>query len=144
MHWAEPDVPWFDVPIHRGRWYRYERRYAIGTCSGGRIRSLRPARGRGRRPDGVLRRYGFAVLRGLWEPERLDALDAACIAAHERLLAGELSEEHGTVRLGEEGRGGAQPVRELTSRTSRGLERFARGYRAGAPPGHAPIQVALR
>jgi ectoine hydroxylase-related dioxygenase (phytanoyl-CoA dioxygenase family) len=52
--------------------------------------------------DGVLatlREYGYAVIRGLYDPARLTALDAACTAVQERLLAGELDERYGTLKL---------------------------------------------
>jgi ectoine hydroxylase-related dioxygenase (phytanoyl-CoA dioxygenase family) len=46
-----------------------------------------------------LRNHGFAILRGLYDEATLAGLDAACSRAQDRLLAGELPDKHGTVKL---------------------------------------------
>jgi hypothetical protein len=43
--------------------------------------------------------HGFAILRGLWSPERLDEVQAACDGLQARLAAGGLAERHGTTIL---------------------------------------------
>ncbi|MCU1497874.1 MAG: phytanoyl-CoA dioxygenase (PhyH) protein [Acidimicrobiales bacterium] len=42
---------------------------------------------------------GFAILRGLWDADRLTAMEASCTALQDRLVAGELDEHHGTTTL---------------------------------------------
>ena len=43
--------------------------------------------------------HGFAVLRGLWDEERLGAVEAECMAAQAALVAGTLAERHGNTVL---------------------------------------------
>jgi hypothetical protein len=43
--------------------------------------------------------HGFAILRGLWSEERLDAVQAACDGLQAQLVAGRLEERHGTTIL---------------------------------------------
>ena len=43
--------------------------------------------------------FGFAIVRGLFDPVRLSELDAAASALQEQLLAGELAERYGTLTL---------------------------------------------
>jgi hypothetical protein len=45
------------------------------------------------------RAHGFAVLRGMWDEEVLDALTVACVSAQQRLVDGRLSQRHGTLEL---------------------------------------------
>jgi hypothetical protein len=42
---------------------------------------------------------GFAILRGLWSDEQLDAVQAACDGLQAQLVAGRLEERHGTTIL---------------------------------------------
>lgn len=45
------------------------------------------------------RRYGFAALTGVLDGPTVDRLEAECVDAQERLIAGELDERHGTTQL---------------------------------------------
>ena len=42
------------------------------------------------------RRYGFVVLRGLFSSELMDRIEAECVRAQERVMAGELPERYGS------------------------------------------------
>jgi ectoine hydroxylase-related dioxygenase (phytanoyl-CoA dioxygenase family) len=49
--------------------------------------------------DAFFDEHGFVVLRGVYTPGEIDALEAECVALQGRLLAGELPEQCGTVVL---------------------------------------------
>lgn len=49
--------------------------------------------------EAFYRRYGFVTLRGLISPAVLGQIEAECVDAQQRLLAGELDVRHGTTRL---------------------------------------------
>jgi len=46
--------------------------------------------------EGFYREHGFALVRGLYGADELEALDAECAEAQVRLVAGELADRHGT------------------------------------------------
>ena len=62
------------------------------------------------------RANGFAILRGLWSPVRLAALDHACTLAQEALLRGELGPEFGTTALVDDGLAGRTPIAHYVTR----------------------------
>jgi ectoine hydroxylase-related dioxygenase (phytanoyl-CoA dioxygenase family) len=69
--------------------------------------------------EAFYRAYGFAVLRGLFEPETMAALEAECRSAQQKLVAGQLPERFGTVELvegdaGEKGQRFANYVTHIT------------------------------
>ncbi len=47
--------------------------------------------------------HGYAVLRGVWDDERLGALEAACTEVQQRLVRGELPPRYGTTVLVDDG-----------------------------------------
>jgi hypothetical protein len=49
--------------------------------------------------DAFYREHGFAVLTGALDPDVLAQLEAECVEAQEKLVAGELAERHGTTTL---------------------------------------------
>jgi ectoine hydroxylase-related dioxygenase (phytanoyl-CoA dioxygenase family) len=60
--------------------------------------------------DAFYREYGFAILRGALDPATLGAIEAECVDAQDRLVAGELDARHGTTAL-IEGDAGAKAQR---------------------------------
>jgi len=49
--------------------------------------------------DTFFRAHGFAILRGLFDEERVAAMERECVAAQQALVDGELSDRHGTAIL---------------------------------------------
>ncbi|MEO1361521.1 MAG: phytanoyl-CoA dioxygenase, partial [Pseudomonadota bacterium] len=53
--------------------------------------------------DQFFKEYGFAILRGLFDPDRLQAMTDECVAAQNQVIAGELPERYGNSILLDDG-----------------------------------------